>query len=93
MSAYENGYVRVPCDCGCATLEFSRTDWGDGEIGYDACILDSYYDHKATGVMARIRRALMALVGKPLYYNDVSMTEEEFDVLIAQLEALRKEDR
>lgn len=83
-------YVRIPCECKCCTLEFSKDTWED-EVTYHACVMDSYYDHEYNGILGRIKRALMALLGKPVYFNDVVMTPESFDVLIAGLEGLRDE--
>ena len=82
--------VYVKCDCGCCVLEVSRHEWGEGDVDYDVCVLDSRYDHKANGVWNRIRRAAKALLGKPVYFNDVYLHgDEEFDALIEKLQGLR----
>lgn len=86
----DDAYVRVKCDCGCATLEFRRIEWDDGDVMYDASILDSRYDHNVNGLLGRIRRAMGVMVGKPVYFNDVTMSEGEFDALLEDLHALRQ---
>lgn len=85
----EDKYVRVPCDCGCATLEFARFDW-DGEIQFEANVLDSRYDHNINGLFGRLRRAFGVLVSKPVYFNGVSLTEKEFGELLDRLVELKE---
>lgn len=84
-------YVRVVCDCGCCVLEFSRDRWDDGEVVYNACVLDSRYDHGVNGILGRIKRAAGVLFGKPVYFNDVMMRPDEFDRLLEQLRGLKED--
>ena len=84
----EDKYVRVPCDCGCATLEFARFDWDD-ETQFEVNVLDSRYDHNINSLSGRLRRALGVLFSKPVYFNGVSLTEEEFASLVDRLVELR----
>ena len=83
--------VRMRCDCGCCAVEFTRTDWDDGEVSYDISVLDSRYDHNVNGLFGRLRRAFGVLVGKPVYFNDAFMREEEFVDLLGKLMALADE--
>ena len=85
----EDRYVRVPCDCGCAVLEFIRFDW-DGEYQFETDVLDSRYDHNVNGLLGRLRRAFGVLVSKPVYFNGVTMTKEEFSELVDRLIELRE---
>ena len=89
MSAGDNKTIYLPCDCRCCVLEISKWTWDDETGGYDICVLDSRYDHKANGILNRIRRAAKALLGKPVYFNDVALSPERFDLLIQQMTELR----
>ena len=82
--------VRVPCDCGCCLMEFTKDVWGEGEVTYDLSVLDSRYDHNINGIFGRLRRAAGILFGKPVYFNDVNMSEEKFDALLKELAQLRE---
>lgn len=86
----KKSYVRVPCECGCSTLEFMRVDWDDDTTYYNVCVLDSRYDHNVNGIWNRLRRALGVLVGKPVYFNDVCLKQEMFDQLVDRLQELRE---
>ena len=87
----KNESIYVKCDCGCCVLEISRYDWGD-YTEYNVAVLDSRYDHKANGLLNRVRNALKVLFGKKIYYNDVCMTEEQFDRLVGRIHELRWTD-
>lgn len=83
--------VSLMCDCGCCRLVFQKWSWDDGEIYYNVAVEDSRYDHKANGVLNRIKNAFKVLVGKSIYYNDVSIDgEERFDDLLERLGELSK---
>lgn len=82
-------YVRVKCDCGCCVIEFARYDWDDGETDYNISVLDSRYDHNVNGLLGRVRRAFGVLVGKPICFNDVLMSPNEFDSMLNALTDLR----
>jgi hypothetical protein len=81
--------IYVPCDCGCCVIEVSRHDWGDGDVNYNLAVLDSRYDHEANGLLNRVRRAVMALFGRRVCFNDVYMTEAAFDDLLSRMADLR----
>lgn len=85
----EDRYVRMPCDCGCSTLEFVRFDW-DGEYQFEAHVLDDRYDHQVNGILNRLRRAFGVLVSKPVYFNGVTMTKDEFIDLVDRLVELKE---
>lgn len=86
--ARSDSSIYIPCDCGCCVLEISKWKLGDDEFWYDISVLDSRYDHEANGVWNRIRRAVKALLGKPVYFNDVTLNQEQFDDLISQMGGL-----
>jgi hypothetical protein len=54
-----------------------KTIWDDGDINYNITIQDSRYDHNYNTVWGRIKRATKVLLGKPVYYNDVHMENED----------------
>jgi len=54
-----------------------KTIWKDGDISYNISIQDSRYDHNHNTVLGRIKRAVKALFGKPVYFNDVHLEGEE----------------
>ncbi len=83
--------VSLMCDCGCCRLVFQKWRWPDGYTYYNVSVEDSRYDHKANGVLNRIKNAFKVLVGKPICYNDVSIDGDEcFDDLLGQLQVLRE---
>lgn len=70
-------------------LVIEKTAWEDGSIDYDISIQDSRYDHNYNTLWGRIKRAAKVLFGKPIYYNDVYLGEEEtFRTLIADMSSL-----
>lgn len=69
-------------------LEISKEVFAD-ETTYNIAVLDSRYDHEANGVLNRIRRAAKALLGKPVYFNDVFLSEERYGRLIQHMIELR----
>jgi len=81
--------IYVPCECKCCVLEISKTIFDEYDDCYDICVLDSRYDHEANGLLNRLRRAAKALFGKPVYFNDVALTEEGYDHLLRQMIELR----
>ena len=70
-------------------MEFTKTVWEDGSVNYDLSVLDSRYDHNVNSIFGRLRRAAGVLFGKPVYFNDVYMSEEKFDKLLKDLGELR----
>lgn len=88
----DNKAIYIKCDCGCCVLEISKDVFKD-ETMYNIAVLDSRYDHKANGVLNRIRRAAKALLGKPVYFNDVLLSEERYDKLLRQMYDLRYGER
>lgn len=84
----KKSYVRVPCECGCSTLEFMRVDWDDNTTYYNVCVLDSRYDHHVNGIIDRLRRAFGVLFSKPVYFNDVCLDSESFHTMVDELDAL-----
>lgn len=89
MSAGDNKTIYMQCDCRCCVLEISKWVFDEDDIGYDICVLDSRYDHEANGIWNRLKRAAKALFGKPVYFNDVSLSPERYDRLIQQMIELR----
>lgn len=89
MSVKDNKAIYMRCDCGCCVLKISKWAFDEDDCGYDIAVLDSRYDHKANGVLNRLKRAANALFGRPVYFNDVSLTHERYDRLIQQMIELR----
>lgn len=85
-----NKKIYITCDCGCCVLEISKLEWDDDNCWYDIAVLDSRYDHEANGIWNRVKRAAKALLGKPVYFNDVTLTSEGFDKLLEQMAELRE---
>jgi len=69
--------IILPCDCKCCMFVVEKTMWEDGDTSYNISIQDSCYDHSHNTVWGRLRRAVMAFFGKPVYYNDVYLGGEE----------------
>lgn len=85
--------VSLMCDCGCCRLVFQKWMWPDGDTYYNVSVEDSRYDHRANGVLNRIRNAAKVLFGKSICYNDVSIDgEEHFEQLLRRLHRLREWD-
>ncbi len=81
--------IVLPCDCKCCMFVIEKTAWEDGSIDYDISIQDSRYDHNYNTLWGRIKRAVKILFGKPIYYNDVYLGEEEtFRTLIKDMSSL-----
>lgn len=68
--------IYFPCIDGCTHLVLTRWN-GYDEI--DISFVDSRMGHKYAGFLGRLRRAWLALFGKPIYYAEVIMNEEEFN--------------
>jgi len=83
--------ITLPCDCGCCMFVVEKTEWEDGDIDYDISIQDARYDHNYNTIWGRIKRACKILFGKPIYYNDVYISDEKiFKKLISDMDALSK---
>lgn len=81
--------IVLPCECRCCMFVIEKTAWEDGSIDYDISIQDSRYDHNYNTLWGRIKRAAKVLFGKPIYYNDVYLSEEEtFGALIKDMSSL-----
>lgn len=85
----ESKMITLPCDCKCCMLVVEKTTWEDGEINYDISVQDSRYDHNYNTLLGRIKRAAKILFGKPIYYSDVYLGDEEtFKKFIKDMDAL-----
>lgn len=81
--------IVLPCDCKCCMFVVEKTKWEDGDVSYNISIQDSRYDHNYNTVWGRIKRAATALFGKPVYFNDVYIAnEEKFKKLVDDLSKL-----
>ena len=69
-------HIILPCDCRCCMFVVEKTKWNDGDVNYDISIQDSRYDHNYNTAWGRIKRAFSVLFGKPVYYNDVYIGDE-----------------
>ena len=86
--------VAAECDCGCCEVHFTKDTWDfkDGsETSYSIAVLSSYYDNNPNSLVGRLRRAWGILFGKPVYFNDALLNEDEFDALLIALQKLRDE--
>lgn len=83
--------ITLPCDCKCSMFVIEKTLWEDGDINYNITIQDSRYDHNYNTLWGRIKRAAKILFGKPIYYNDVHLENEEvFKKLVKDMDDLAK---
>ena len=83
----------VRCDCGCCWMVFERVEWEDGDVDFNVSVVDSRYDHKANGLLNRIKRAAGALLGKPVHFNDVYIQDPaRFGELVDALQAMRVDE-
>lgn len=89
----ESKMITRPCDCKCCMFVVEKTRWEDGDINYSITIQDSRYDHNFNTLWGRIKRASRILFGKPIYYNDVHMENEEaFRSLVNDMQNLLTEE-
>ena len=85
--------ITLPCDCRCCMFVVAKTIWEDGDINYNITIQDSRYDHNYNTLWGRIKRAGKALFGKPVYFSDVHMEDENtFRKLIKDMSDLLDSD-
>lgn len=82
--------ITLRCECKCCMLVIEKSVWDDGDIDYDISIQDSRYDHNYNTFWGRLKRAFKILFGKPVYYNDVYIEDEEtFNKLIEDMIELK----
>ena len=85
--------ITLPCDCRCCMFVVEKTKWEDGDINYNITIQDSRYDHNCNTLWGRIKRACKVLFGKPIYYNDIHMENEDiFKKLVEDMKRLLESD-
>ncbi|MDR2572459.1 MAG: hypothetical protein LBD23_19485 [Oscillospiraceae bacterium] len=81
--------VILPCDCKCCMFVIEKTIWENCDISYNITVQDSRYDHNYNTLWGRIKRAVKALLGKPVYFNDVHLEgEERYIKLVADMTEL-----
>ena len=81
--------ITLPCDCKCCMLVVEKTVWEDGDTNYNITIQDSRYDHNYNTLWGRIKRAAKILFGKPIYYSDVYLDNEDvFKKLVKDMDEL-----
>jgi len=81
--------IMLPCDCKCCMFVVEKTVWEDGDINYNITIQDSRYDHNYNTAWGRIKRAAKILFGKPIYYSDVYLDNEDvFKKLVKDMDEL-----
>jgi hypothetical protein len=68
--------ITLPCDCKCCMFVIEKTKWVGGDVSYNISIQDSRYDHNFNTAWGRIKRAVKALFGKPVYFNDIHLEGE-----------------
>lgn len=85
--------ITLPCDCKCCMFVVEKTKWEDGDVNYNITVQDSRYDHNYNTLLGRIKRAWRILFGKPIYYNDVHIENENvFRDLVRDMENLLEEE-
>ena len=85
----ESNMVIRSCDCRCCMFVIEKTNWQDGDINYNISIQDSRYDHNYNTLWGRIKRAGSALFGKPIYFNDMYIeNEEKYKQLLIEMQNL-----
>ena len=78
--------IILPCDCKCCMFVVSKTKWSDGDINYNITVQDSRYDHNYNTIGGRLKRAVKAIFGKPVYFNDVHLDgEEQYKKLVTDM--------
>jgi len=88
MEKERNMVIRA-CDCRCCMFVVEKTIWENGDIDYNISIQDSRYDHNYNTLWGRIKRASSALFGKPIYFNDMYIeNEEKYKQLIIEMQNL-----
>jgi len=81
--------IVLPCDCKCCMFVIEKTIWEDGDISYNITVQDSRYEHNYNTFWGRVKRAVKALFGKPVYFNDVHLEgEEQFIKLVSDMTEL-----
>lgn len=81
--------ITLPCDCKCCMFVIEKTQWEDGEISYCITVQDSRYDHNINTLWGRLKRAAIALFGKPVYYNDVHLEgKDRFEQFLREMQDL-----
>lgn len=89
MPVSKSKLVVLPCDCKCCSLVIEKIVYDDGEINYNISMQDSRYDHNYNTFLGRLKRAAYALFGKPVYFNDLYITDtKKYSKLIDDMSEL-----
>ncbi len=87
FNAHHSNYL--PCDCKCCMFVIEKSFRENCDIDYNISVQDSRYDHNYNTVWGRLKRAVMLLFGKPIYYNDLYIEDEEsFKKFVADINDL-----
>lgn len=86
------------CDCGCGSeLHITRyvdTDIPNTLTEYYLSLHSSKFDEEQLGIFGvlkrRLKRAWYNLIGKDYLYQDIVISEEDFDKFIQELQKLQK---
>lgn len=90
----ESDTVILQCSCGCSMLVVERHDWGENrDTWYSFSLIDSKIYNRQFSLWNRIKSAVSALLGQPVYWNDVCVQgRKEFgDFLHALAELISDE--
>lgn len=86
------GTIILRCEDRCCTLVIDRYNY-NGEIDYNISIQDSNLYSEYNTFLGRIKRAAKILFGKPIYYNDVWITDKnKIKELSEKLNNMLKDD-
>jgi len=73
-------------------LVIDKAVYSDDDINFNISMQDSRYDHNYNTVWGRIKRAFKILFGKPIYYNDVNISNPaKFISFVEELNSLVSE--
>lgn len=85
----ESPMITRKCDCGCCMLVVQKTVWSDNDISYHISMQDSRCIG-SNSLMSRVKNAISCLFGKPVYYNDLIMgNDEDYVNLVKEMESLK----
>lgn len=76
------GTITLRCADHCTMLVIDKFEYltegnSERQLEYNISMQDSRYTHQFDGFFGRIKRAVKAFLGKPIYYNDIYIEDEK----------------